>query len=161
MVYMASLAQLLGNAKRMDVYRVANNESVPRRGKKRHYSQMSKEEQDYLFSRLRNVKKWHIGDHALEQMEKKGIDVTYNDIKSTIHTSKIIEYHVAKVKNKEEERVLLRSNAVVNGKYNLHVVYGLGTKTIVSVWLNEVDDVHKTIDMNDYDKNVVIKGFKK
>jgi hypothetical protein len=159
---MAKLFDVLGNAKKMDLYRVAKNESVPKRGRKKHYSQMTKDEKDSLFARLRGIKGWKLSNHSLDRLVEKNIHATYYDIVSTIHKSRIIEYHIVKMKEKDvninDERVLLRSNAVVNGDYNLHVVYSITRKKIVSVWINKVDDIHSTIDMRDYDKNVKIIG---
>jgi hypothetical protein len=153
---MAKLADLLGNANKMDLYRVAKNEEVPKRGRKKHYTQMSKKETDYLFSKLRGVKRWGLSYHALDRIEEKGIEVTYEDIVSTIYNSNIIEYHVTKYKGENDSRVLLRSKSLVNGENNLHVVYSISRKKIISSWLNHKNDKHKTIDMRDYSGNVKI-----
>lgn len=160
---MARMSDLLGNANRMDLYRVAKNEAVPVRGRKKYITQMSKAEVDYLFIKLRAVRKWGISTHALDRLVEKGIEATYADLVSTIDNSTIIEYHVAKFTDKnnkkvDDHRVLLRSKARVNVDYNLHVVYSLTRKRIVSVWMNHKDDKHATLDMRDYDKNLKIVG---
>jgi hypothetical protein len=155
---MARLADMLGNAKRMDLYRYANNENVPKRGRKKHESQMSNKEKDYLFTKLRGVKRWGMSTHAVDRITEKGIEVSYNDVVSTIHNSTIIEYHLAKYQDEKDVRVLLRSNARVNRDYNLHVVFSITRGRVVSVWMNHKDDFHATLDMRDYDKNVKILG---
>lgn len=155
---MARISDLLGNAKKQDMIRVAKKERVPYRGKKKHGTQMSKQEQDYLFSKLKAVRRWKMSEHALERIEAKGINVSYRDVVSTIHNSTIIEYHMARFKGQPDPRVLLRSKAVVNGKYNVHFVYSLKRREIVSSWLNEVTDVHKTLDWRDYDAKMKIRG---
>jgi len=156
---MAKLADLLGNARRQDMIRMSKNESVPNRGKKKHGTQMTKEEIEYLFKRLRSVKRWRMSAHAVSRITEKGIKVTYRDAVSTIHTSKIIEYHIVNLGNgKKDERVLLRGNAVVNRDSNVHFVYSLTRQEIVSSWLNRVDDKHNTLDWRDYDEKLRIKG---
>jgi hypothetical protein len=156
---MAKLAHMLKNAQRMDMIRVGNNESVPKRGKKKHYTHMSNEEKEFLFKQLKGVKNWDISYHALERIEKKGIKATYNDIISTIHNANIIEYHLTKFEDEKDARILLRSKSLVNKCYNLHVVFSVTRQKVVSVWLNHIDDQHKTVDMRDYNKNVRILGF--
>lgn len=153
---MARLMDLIGNAQKMDMKRVANGEKVPKRGKKKHYTQMTSEEKKFLFNKLKSVKKWRIGGHALDRMKEKNIEVTYNDIVSTIYNSNIIEYHTVKLNNFNDRRVLLRSKAITNGEYNLHVVYSITGRRVVSVWLNNIDDLHNTIDMRDYDSDMKI-----
>lgn len=156
---MARMSDILGNAKKQDMFRVAKNEKVPYRGKKKHGSQMTTQEKEYIFKKLKSVKKWIVSKHALERIEEKGINVTYKDVVSTIHNSKIIEYHVAKFDNKDDIRVLLRGNAIVNRNYNVHFVYSLTRGKVVSSWLNEVTDTHKTLDWRDYDEKLyIIKG---
>jgi len=157
---MAKLADLLGNAKRTDLYRVAKNEKVPYRGKKKHGEQMNQKELDFLFNSLKSVDKWGLHPHALQRLQQKGIEATYADIVSTIHNATLIEYHLAKFNDKPDPRVILRAKAVVNGHYNLHVVYSLDRKVVVSVWMNDVNDKHATLDWRDYDKNFRIRGLK-
>lgn len=153
---MAKLADLIGNAKKMDMRRVANGERVPKRGKKKHFTQMTNEEKKLLFDKLRSVRNWKVGGHALDRMEEKGIKVTYEDIVSTIYNSSIIEYHTVKLDNFNDKRVLLRSKAMTNGNYNLNVVYSITGRRVISVWLNSIDDLHDTIDMRDYDSDLKI-----
>lgn len=160
---MARMAELLGNASRMDLYRVMENKTVPVRGRKKYFTQMSRPEVSYLFTKLKAVKKWVVSDHALDRITEKGIKVTYADLVSTVHNATIIEYHVAKCtlqdgEKIDDQRVLLRSKAMVNINYNLHVVYSLTRKRIVSVWMNHKNDKHKNLDMRDYDKNLKIIG---
>lgn len=155
---MARLADLLGNAQRTDMFRMAENKPVPKRGKKKHYSQMTPEEKNYLFSKLKAVKKWGISTHALDRIYEKGIEATYSDLVSSIHNSYIIEYHVAQFDGKDDKRVVLRSKARVNRTYNLHVVFSISRQRIVSVWMNHVNDKHSTIDMTDYSRKVKIIG---
>lgn len=156
---MAKLADMLGNSKRMDLYRISKNENVPTRGLKKHYTQMNDKEKNFIFATLKSYKNWGMSGHALDRLVEKGIEATYEDIVSTIHNSMIIEYHVAKFQGVNDERVLLRSKAIVNKCNNLHVVFSITRGRIVSVWMNHKDDKHSTIDMSDYSKSVKIIGM--
>lgn len=153
---MAKMAELLGGTKRQDLLRVANNEKVPYRGRKKHFTQMSQHENRYLLDSLKDVDKWTMERHALDRIIEKEIDATYEDAVSTIHNGKIIEYHIAKHREEKDARVLLRANALVNGTYNLNVVYSLTRKSIVSVWINDIKDKHSTLDMNAYNRGLKI-----
>lgn len=156
---MAKMADIFGSAKIQDLKRVLNGEKVPYRGKKKHGTQMSRREKEYLFNTLKSVDKWEVSQHALDRIKDKGINVTYDDIISTIHNAMIIEYHVARYgDNKDDVRVVLRGNAVVNRNSNVHFVYSLTRKKIITSWLNRVDDKHETLDWRAYDSNLKILG---
>ena len=151
------LMDLLGNAEKQDMFRISKNESIPYRGKKKHAKQMSKHEIDCIFKKLKSVKKWEIHSHTFRRIKEKGIDVTYDDVVSTIYNSKLIEYHIAKLSNGEKDyRVLLRGNKSVNGNNNVNFVYSLTRELIVSSWLNDISDKHSTLDWNDYDERLKI-----
>lgn len=156
---MTVLADLLGHAKRDDLFRISKGETLPYRGKRKHGSQMTKREKDYLVKSLKHVKRWRIRGHAKDRLEEKGINATYEDITSTIHNSTIIEYHIARKHNEEKDvRVLLRANNVINDCNNLNVVYSLSTESIVSFWLNDINDKHGSMDWSIYDKSLKIRG---
>lgn len=129
-------------------------------GKRKHHLQMTKNERDGLVRRLKGVQKWKIANHALERLEEKGIEATYEDIVSTIYNSTLIEYRIVhnRIADKCEERVVIRSKAVVNRCYNLKVVFSLTTQTIVTVWINHVSDHHGTLNWRIYDKNMKVFG---
>lgn len=154
---MATMQEILGNAGKMDMMRVTKNQRVPNRGKKKHGSQMTKKERDYLYKRLQSFEKWTVSRHALDRIKMKNIRVTYDDIVSTIYYSEIIEYHVVEnFKGVRDERVLLRGKAIVNRNKNANFVYSITRGEIVSAWLNRVDDRHATLSWSDYSKDVKI-----
>jgi hypothetical protein len=153
---MANIAELLGGTKRQDLIRVANNERVPHRGKKKHVSQMTELEKAYLFKSLKSVSRWSMSKHALDRIAQKGINATYKDVVSTIHNSTIIEYHLAKYNEENDVRIVLRAKTLVNNCYNLNAVYSLTRKEVVSCWLNHIDDKHNTIDMKAYTRSLKI-----
>lgn len=131
-------------------------------GKRKHSSQMSQLELDSLYSRLRSVEKWELTRHALDRIEEKGINATYDDIASTVYHCDIIEYKIdynARI-NRCEERVVVRSRAVTNGEYNLNVVYNLHSNKVITVWLNHINDRHTTLDWSLYDPDMKVFGVR-
>lgn len=129
-------------------------------GQRKHISQMEKFEIDGLFKRLKNVNRWGIIGHALDRLREKRINAKYEDIVSVINNSSIVEYKIDynSVANRYEERVILRANAIVNGQYNMHVVYSLTREKIITVWLNHVNDFHATLDWNIYNADMKVFG---
>jgi hypothetical protein len=131
-------------------------------GKRKHVSQMNREDKRIIFARLKEVKysQWTIKRHALDRMAEKKIHATKRDLISTIHNCNIIEYKIDDCTSGCDERVLVRAKSVVNSDYNLNVVYSLSNRQIVTVWMNHVEDTHKTLDWSKYDKNMVVfRGF--
>lgn len=127
-------------------------------GKRKHGSQLTQHEKTRLWQRLYSVQEfeWELSDHALDRVEEKGIRATKQDIISTIYHSEIIEYKIDSVKGKVEERVVLRSKAIVNEEYNLHVVFSLQDKIVVTVWMNHINDRHATLDWSIYDPSMKV-----
>lgn len=131
-------------------------------GKRKHISQMNNNEQALLWRRLNHVQEheWKLTEHTLSRLKEKGIRATRNDIVSTIYNARIIEYRIVHNERYDsiDERVILRANAVVNGSYNLNAVYSLTNQRIITVWLNHVDDLHRTLDMKIYSAEMKVKG---
>lgn len=131
-------------------------------GKRKHGSQLSNLEENGLWKRLKNVEEWEweIIEHALDRLKQKGIQANRQDIISTIHNATLIEYKIDRDdKRQPDERVVLRSKAIVNRNYNLHAVYSLTNKRIISVWMNKIDDRHATLKWDLYDKNMKVFGI--
>lgn len=131
-------------------------------GKRKHVSQMTEKEKLIIWSRLNSIKdhEWIITNYALNRLAKRNIMATREDVISTIYNSTIVEYRIIHNKkfNNYDERVVLRSKSVVNEDYNLHVVYSLTYKAVVSVWMNHVKDFHKTLDWSLYSEDMNVAG---
>lgn len=144
--------------------KTCSNEMLQYVGQRKHVSQMSKREIVGLFKRLKNVEKngskWMMSGHALNRINEKGIQATYEDVVSTIHNATIIEYKIDENKytGKPDERVVLRAKAVVNRNYNLNAVYSLTRKCIVTVWINHINDRHATLDWSIYNSKMKVFG---
>ena len=127
-------------------------------GKRKYRSQMTTEEMNTIWSKFKNVEEWGISTHALDRLKQKGIKATYEDIVSMIDNSQIVEYKIDYEKkiNRCEERVVLVSNAVVNGCYRLKAVFNFGRQDIVTVWINHLNDNHDTLDWSLYDADMKV-----
>lgn len=127
-------------------------------GKRIHSSQIHHVKIDELWARLKDVKSWTVCDHTTKRIRDKGIKVTYEDIVSTLLNSVIVEYKIDYDKriNRCEERIVVRSNAIVNRSYNLNVVFNLSRKEVVTVWINHVRDLHETLDWSIYTSDLKI-----
>lgn len=130
-------------------------------GRRKHSSQLSEIETDGLFERLKEVENWRIKTHALDRLAEKGIEATYQDIVSTIGYAEMVEYKINynPLINRCDERVVLRSKAIVNRCYNLNVVYSLSENRIVTVWNNHINDRHDTLDWSIYDADMKVFGI--
>jgi len=132
-------------------------------GKRKHGSQMTREEASSIWSRLKKVKEdeWIFTDHTFIRSLEKGIKITKKDLTSAIHNSELIEYKIDKLKFEDtyQERVVLRSKSIVNRCYNIHVVYSLSNNKVITVWMNHIKDRHKTLDWSIYDENLKVFGL--
>lgn len=129
-------------------------------GKRKHSSFLSKEEENIIWDRLKSIKDWDFTRHALDRIEQKGIRATKEDIISVINNGSIVEYKIDYIEriNRCEERVVLSSNAIVNDCYRLKVVYSLSRQTVVTVWINHVNDFHATLDWTQYTRDMKVFG---
>lgn len=131
-------------------------------GKRKHGSQLKPFETTGLWKRLKSVQEWEwtLSDHVFDRLIQKEIRATKQDIVSTVHNASIIEYRIihSHFHNALDERVILRSKAVVNGHYNLNVVYSLTFNEIITVWINSIDDRHDTLKWEIYDENMKVFG---
>ena len=129
-------------------------------GQRKFVNQMTKQEIDGLFRRLRAVRsnEWRLSGHVFDRLEEKGINATRRDVISTIHSSELLEYKIDERYGVCDERVLLRAKAIVNDSYNLHVVYSLTNKKVVTVWINHINDRHATLNMSLYTADMKVFG---
>lgn len=139
----------------------AQNEMSQYIGKRKHSSQLTQLEIEGLEKRLKDVQSWNIRTHALDRLEEKGINATYQDLTSCIYDATIIEYKIDYNNriNRCDERVVIRANSVVNYSYNLNVVYSLSEKRIVTVWINNINDRHDTLNWDIYSEDMKVFGI--
>lgn len=132
--------------------------------KKKHYTQLSEDELNYLENKLKGIKdirpSWHL-------VEKKDILVKRLDIFNVIKDSNlkelIIEYNVTPNRDGDDKRVLLRSRDVYNVnigdnnlKCNLCFVISILKGEIITAYYNSAEDNHDTINWGRYDKDLKV-----
>ena len=132
--------------------------------KKKHYTQFSEEEFNYLENKIKNITtvypSWHL-------VEKEDILVKRKDILKVLKDSNIkeliIEYNVTGNKPKKDKRVLLRSRDeyLVESnegtvKCNLCFVISILKNEIITAYYNNINDNHSSINWERYDKNLKI-----
>lgn len=131
-------------------------------GKRKHVSQMSKNEIEILFKRLKKVEdegsQWRMTTHTLDRINEKKIDANYQDLVSLIHNSDVVEYKIDKNKfnGEPEERVVLSSKSTVNRCYKLKVVYSITKRRIITAWVNHIKDNHDTLDWSLYSEEMPV-----
>lgn len=124
--------------------------------KRKHYTQMTKEEKVFLKKTALSVSNWYLSSHIRERMEERGF-LGYSDIVNVITYGDVIEYHL----RNGASRVLIRGNTSYYG-YVPCIVFELKTNTIITFYWNSQTDDHKTIDMARYDNKIdIVKTFKK
>ena len=131
---------------------------------KKHYTQLSEEELSYLedsiYSLGRITPSWHL-------VEKNNLLIKKNDILKILKDPNIkdliVEYNVTSSSKNVDKRVLLRSRDVYMvdidksaTECNLCFVISIIKGEVVTAYYNEIDDDHKTIDWNRYNKDLKV-----
>lgn len=126
---------------------------------KKHYTQFTKAELRYLESRLRTIKDVSLTRHA----RNKGITINKGDIQRVLRSkdikNQIIEFNCTR----GDQRVLVRSrdifDTIVDGvshRCNICFIVSLKDGVIVTVYYDDVNDNHKTVDFSRYNKDLKI-----
>lgn len=149
--------------KKAKEYKLGNAHLAKYNGRRKHIKQMSKKESDGLYKRLKEIgsDEWKLTGHAMDRIKEKKIKATMKDIVSTLSYGNIVEYKIDynPYHKTYEERVVFRGKARVNKCNNLNVVYNLTTKKINTVWLNDIDDSHHTLNWNLYSADLEVSGI--
>lgn len=158
------------------IYNIGNVKKTKRQ-KKKHVSQMSETEKQYLKNKIKTIKTRDItvSKHILNK--KKDIGFKMENIFEILNEDKIenliVEYNETQNDELIDKRVLLRGNKSYNVRFkskegsfvssaNICFVISLNTYRIVTVYWNKSKDNHKTINWSRYDKNLdIIKSLGK
>lgn len=131
---------------------------------KKHYSQMTLQEKKDCVSLLQNVfehcKFFKMTPHFKEKLLTR-IDfdlLTKFILHNKYSFLNIIEYNETKTYNNTEKRIVLKYPKIVYVKGVPCFQYLVITHTgkLVTTYYNRIDDVHKTLDLKYYDKNLKI-----
>lgn len=122
------------------------------------YTQMNKLELTYLKDQLNKINSFETTFHADDKFYELQLskDYIYNLI-GKFDIENIIEYntgrgHERRVVVKDLTPIKCDNGKVVVAKYSID----LDTGVIVTVWVNLINDKHKTIDMSYYNENLKI-----
>lgn len=133
---------------------------------RKHFTQMNEQELTIVKNKIKSsvngdVNSVNIVHHALDNLYKrlrKGRDInTYKVmLAQTLIDFTPIEFkRIYNGVNLVEERSVLRGNRLVNEE-SIVLVYSITKRTIITVWVNSLDDMHNTLDMNLYDADMAI-----
>lgn len=126
-------------------------------GLKKHFTQMTELEHEFLMRRFRAVRKidWELTDYSLGRMRERG--VTMEQLLTVFHEdSRLIEYH----RRGNSNRILIRSSVNVNGS-NVCAVFAPDQKTIITIYLNDVTNDHPALRKEFYDASIdILESYK-
>lgn len=120
--------------------------------KRKHVSQMSRSEINFLGNRMGDISTYHLTDYSYARKDTRKI---FDDcIKRAFKSYDIIEYHVMS----GTPRILVRGNM---GELQVCMVVQPIGKKIVTMYYNSGWDNHDTLDMSLYDETInVFKTYK-
>lgn len=112
---------------------------------RKHITQMTKQEVDFLWKELYSVKAedWKVTSHLMKRINERGGN--FEDILSIIYNGTIIEYHLRSGKS----RILLRGKKSFGGSV-ICAVFEPKTRNVITLYWNSDKDNHSTIDMTPY-----------
>jgi hypothetical protein len=118
---------------------------------KKHYSQMTELEKDFLMRQFYKVPKqeWKFTSYSLSRFEQRKIDPVH--FLTLWNNPDLIEYH----KKDGTNRILLRSR-IQKDEYEVCAVFDLTNKVIVTVWLNWMNNQHQNLVIEAYNPRVDI-----
>lgn len=125
-------------------------------GAKKHISQMDELEKDFLFRQFHAVDRieWVFTDYSQKRFTERKIDPTH--FLTLWKDAELVEFH----QKSKTNRILLRSRAV-HKDAQVCAVFDITNKTIVTVYLNWVNNKHENLKEEFYDAKLdVIAAYK-
>jgi hypothetical protein len=121
-------------------------------GLKKHISQMTELEQEFLMRRFHEVpqQEWSFTSYSKQRFNERGIDAEHF-LSLWEQDVELIEYHFKHNSN----RILLRSKAVHNDA-NVCAVFSIEQRKIVTVYLNYKENNHERLRLEFYNKDLDI-----
>lgn len=151
----------------MKLYGKINIGKVKRTNKqvKKHYTQMTMIEKEFLKNKLHNLNKENI--YVSKHLANKFIGYSLDIVKELPFRDDvidlIIEFNSTPMNEYIDKRVLLRTNESyivdINGvleECNLCIVYSIINGKIITAYWNLNEDNHKTVNWNRYNENLEI-----
>lgn len=124
---------------------------------KKHKTQMSERELDLLTTRVdeTDIPSVEITKYTLSRFNERFDGISLLDVAEVFIDYNIIEFNT----NNGDSRVLLRGTKDLKtdeGCYNVCIVYSLRNNRIVTAWLNNYHDHHKTLRIEEYSADLRI-----
>ena len=135
----------------------AHNKRKTQRGRARkHITQMTREEVEYLRDLISKVDNITLCDHAQDAAARLNVSEQY--IRAVnLQRAQLIEFNTGRGASR---RVVLRDKRAIHiNRYqlkNLVLVIDVDTKEVVTIFLNDIHDHHKSIDLTYYTKDLKI-----
>lgn len=126
---------------------------------RKHVSQMNQFEKMSIRKKFNKVKNWTIINHVNDRILEKGYTITTEDILDIIKNGNILEYaqkYYTENKNITEILVLSGVRDFGDHKDRLHLVFDITAEKIITLWINDYDDVHETLNMGIYSKGLKV-----
>lgn len=121
---------------------------------RKHVSQMSEKEQEFILDKAKEIKNWKISKHLLERIEERGGDKSI--IAETLQSGDLIEYH----QKDGVSRFLIRGTKLYY-KYVACLVFQYENEKVITLYWNVADDHHRTLKEELYDEKVDVVGLYK
>lgn len=135
----------------------AHHKRTTQRGRARkHITQMTRDEVEYLRELISKVDNITLCDHAQEAAARLNVSEQY--IKAVnLQRAQLVEFNTGRGTSR---RVVLRDKRAIHiNRYqlkNLVIVLDVDTKEVVTIFLNDIHDHHKSIDLTYYTKDLKI-----
>lgn len=125
---------------------------------KKHISQLSESDVKAIKKKLNavNINNIHISQHAFNHVK-----LDYKDIKKCFSSYDIIEFNITHYNDTPKYRVLIRSKDCISTvcdnkliKVQICIVYDMTENIVISIYLNDKNDKHNTLNQNRYDYKI-------
>lgn len=126
---------------------------------KKYYTQMTQEEINYLYNEILKISRLRVQSHMWDKIDKYELDAFFvRNVLDRITKESIIEYNNGRG---QERRVVLEDKrntieASDGSTMFLTVVIDIDKQCFVTLWVNDINDTHDTIDMKYYNENLKI-----
>ena len=111
---------------------------------RKHVTQMTNAEVDSVSALIRSIRDWDGNDSPHLKERKRHWNVTDAEVQSAIHNGTLIEVHR---NNFPDVRAVLRHDV---GMRSVNVTISLVQHTVITVWINAIDDRHSTLKIAEY-----------
>jgi len=124
---------------------------------KKHFTQMSKHEINFLVQKFKSIpqSKWKFNSYSKRRANERGVDLA---VFRTIWTDgfDLIEFH--KHDRKRDNRILLRSISTDENDNQVCAVFNFTTMEITTVYLNWRHNKHDNLVWGEYNPSISVKS---